>query len=97
MLTDWLIWLDYLEENNYNTSFLRLITPTIFGIIKCNNCNYRHSFGNGNGKGKGYGYGIDNGNGYGYGYGVRHDNGNGHGYGYDPSGYRYLNSYNEEH
>ena len=36
MLTDWLIYLDLLEENNFNTSFLRLATPVIFGIFQCN-------------------------------------------------------------
>ena len=41
MLTDWLIWLDYLEENNCNTSFLRLVTPIIFGIKKC----HKHIYG----------------------------------------------------
>ena len=64
MLTDWLIFLDYLEENNYNTSFLRLITPITFGIIECHYYNY----GNGYGYGYGYGYGSGYGSGSGYSY-----------------------------
>jgi len=56
MLTDWLIYLDLLEENNYNTSFLRFVTPIIFGIYNCNKnfyyINYGDSFyGEGNGNG----------------------------------------------
>ena len=54
MLTDWLIYLDYLEENNQNTSFLRLITPIIFGIIKC----HYYSFTDGHESGYGYGDGM---------------------------------------
>ena len=73
MLTDWLIWLDYLEENNYNTTFLRLITPIIFGIIETDCYNYIDDFGNGFGSGLSYGYdsgnGSGNGSGYGYGFG----------------------------
>ena len=94
MLTDWLIYLDYLEENNQNTSFLRLITPIIFGIIECNYYDYtkghgfyfiiyfRYGFG--------YGDGFGDGNGLGSGSGF----GNGSGYG---DGYNYSNSYDEEH
>ena len=66
MLTDWLIFLDLLEENNCNTSFLRLITPIIFGIFKCHYYNYRH--GNGLVNGYGFGDGFGNGDGYGSGY-----------------------------
>ena len=84
MLTDWLIYLDYLEENNYNTSFLRLITPITFGIIVTNYYKYNNGNGYGNGNGIGFGYGY----GYGYGYG------NGSGFGYC---YAYSNSYDEEH
>ena len=76
MLTDWLIFLDFLEENNQNTTFLRLITPIIFGIIEIHYCNYT--------KGDGYGYGYGSGNGYGYGYG--NSSGSGYGYG-DGNGY----------
>ena len=67
MLTDWLIYLDFLEENNCNTSFLRLTTPITFGIIKCHHFNYRYGFGSGNGSGDGDGYGYGNGSGDGYG------------------------------
>ena len=56
MLTDWLIFLDILEENNYNTSFLRFITPITFGIIKCHHFNYRYGFGSGNDSGDGATY-----------------------------------------
>jgi len=51
MFTDWLIWLDYLEENNCNTSFLRLVTPIILNNflvnsfpnkISLNICIYNH-------------------------------------------------------
>ena len=56
MLTDWLIFLDYLEENNCNTSFIRLTTPIAFGIIECHNYNYH--CGDGNGYGYGYGDGF---------------------------------------
>ena len=72
MLTDWLIFLDYLEENNCNTSFIRLTTPIAFGIIECHNYNYHC----GDGNGYGYGYGDGSGYGAGYGYGV------GFGFGY---------------
>ena len=82
MLTDWLIFLDLLEENNQNTCFLRLITPITFSIIKCHYYNYIKGYGSGNG------YGNGSGNGYGY------DYGNGNGYG---TVYNYLNAYNEEH
>ena len=82
MLTDWLIYLDFLEENNQNTTFVRLITPIIFGIFECHYCKYT--------KGDGYGNGYGNGSGNGYGY----DYGNGNGYG---TVYNYLNAYNEEH
>ena len=75
MLTDWLIYLDYLEENNQNTSFLRLITPITFGIFECHYYNYRsgdgncYIYGNGNGYiyGNGYGSGYGSGNGFGNG------------------------------
>jgi len=79
MLTDWLIWLDYLEENNCNTSFLRLVTPIIFGIKKCHKHIYRilsletmddwialrygDGYGSGFGNGNGYGYGSSDGDG----------------------------------
>ena len=72
MLTDWLIYLDYLEENNQNTSFLRLITPITFGIFECHYYNYRSGDGDGDGDGNGY----SSGNGYGFGYGC------GYGFGY---------------
>ena len=90
MLTDWLIYLDFLEENNCNTTFLRLITPITFGIIETHFYNYI----NGNGSGNGYGYGFGYGNGYGSGFGYGYGDGNGNGNG---SGYDYLNSHNEEH
>ena len=63
MLTDWLIFLDYLEENNCNTSFIRLTTPIAFGIIECHNYNYHCGDGNGYGYGDGDGYGYGNGSG----------------------------------
>jgi len=84
MLTDWLIFLDFLEENNCNTTFLRLITPIIFGIFECHRYNY--SFGSS------YGYGYGNSDAYGYGYGNAYGAGYGSGYGFS-----YLNSYDEEH
>ena len=94
MFTDWLIYLDLLEENNCNTSFLRLITPIIFGIINSHNYDYQfgYGFGNnfGNGFGNGYNYGNDFGDGTGYGFGSNFDN----------SYYNriiYLFSYDEEH
>ena len=81
MLTDWLIYLDILEENNQNTSFLRLITPITFAIIETNNYNYTKGSGYGNGYSDGYGFGDgfvdDCGDGCGYGYGC----GSGSGYG----------------
>jgi len=55
MLTDWLIYLDYLEENNCNTSFLRLVTPIIFNASK--NHNYKYDYGDGLGNYMGNGYG----------------------------------------
>ena len=61
MLTDWLIWLDYLEENNCNTSFLRFATPVTFSIIETHYCNYTKGYGSGYGYGYGYGYGSGNG------------------------------------
>ena len=100
MLTDWLIYLDYLEENNQNTSFLRLITPIIFGIIKC------HYYSFTDGHESGYGYGDGDGSGYGYGYGDgdgdSDNNGFGDGYGYSSgNGYGYgdgdASLYDEEH
>ena len=86
MLTDWLIYLDLLEEQNNNTSFLRLVTPIIFGIFETHYYNYIFGDGcnNGNGNGSGYGFGY----GYGAGDGIGNDDGN---------NYNYLNSYNEEH
>ena len=63
MLTDWLIYLDYLEENNQNTTFLRLATPIIFGIFETHYYNYT--------KGYGTGYSDGSGSGYGYGYGYK--------------------------
>ena len=77
MFTDWLIYLDLLEENNCNTSFLRLITPIIFGIINSHNYDYQFGYGFGNNFGNGfgngnifchnhyYGYGFFNGDGCG--------------------------------
>ena len=90
MLTDWLIYLDLLEENNCNTSFLRFATPITFGIFECHYCNYTSGCGFGNGNGNGDGNGDGNGYDNGYGYG----DGNGYGYG---DGYDYLFIYNEEH
>ena len=49
MLTDWLIYLDLLEDYNYNTSFLRLITPITFGIFECHYYNYSSGFDDGYG------------------------------------------------
>ena len=88
MLTDWLIFLDLLEENNQNTSFLRLMTSITFGIIETHNYNYIKGDGSGNGNGDGNGSG--NGYGDGDGNGSVFGNGNGDGYGY-------FNTYNEEH
>ena len=94
MLTDWLIYLDLLEDYNYNTSFLRLMTPITFGIFECHYYNYSsgyiHSYGCSSGNGNGYGDGFGYGYGYGYGYGC----GNGDGYGF---GYSYSDPYDEEH
>ena len=91
-LADWLIYLDYLEENNQNTSFLRLITPIIFGIFQCYYYNYNNGSGYGNGNNKGYGYG------YGYGYGLGDGNGDGFGNGNgNGDGDGYISSYDEEH
>ena len=81
MLTDWLIFLDLLEENNCNTSFLRLITPITFGIIESHYYNYDSNNGHissyssgdvsgsgyGDGSGSGFGFGFGDGNGYGKG------------------------------
>ena len=94
MLTDWLIYLDYLEDYNCNTIFLRLITPIIFGIIEYRYCNYT--------KGDGYGYGFGDGNSYSseygynseYGYSYDHGYGSGDGNG---DGNGYSNPYDEEH
>ena len=96
MLTDWLIYLDYLEENNCNTSFLRLITPITFGIIECPSYNYNVVYSDG--YGDGYNYGNTLGNGCGWGYG--NNNGNGYGNGDDNSisnKNTFLYSYNDEH
>ena len=86
MLTDWLIYLDYLEDYNCNTTFLRLITPIIFGITATNYYKYNYGSGSGYGFGNGYGfdYGSGNGSSYGYGYG-------------DGYGSVYSNFYDEEH
>ena len=65
MLTDWLIYLDLLEDYNYNTTFLRLITPITFGIIETNYYNYINGNGFGYGSGYGDGNGYGNGNGFG--------------------------------
>ena len=96
MLTDLLIFLDYLEDYNQNTSFLRFITPITFAIIETHyyNCTdgYGSSYGNdfcfGYSYGDAYGYSYGNGIGYDYSYG------NGNGYGF---GYVYSNTYDEEH
>ena len=66
MLTNWLIWLDLLEENNQNTIFLRLVTPIIFSIIECHHYIYADGFGDGNSDGFGSGYGFVNDSGSGY-------------------------------
>ena len=87
MLTNWLIYLDLLEENNYNTTSLRLVTPTIFSISETHYYNYRYGYDYGNGYGdgdcntpycgSGFGDGYNyNGNGYRAGYGDRYGNGN---------------------
>ena len=85
MLTDWLIYLDYLEDYNFNTSFLRFATPIIFGIIEAHNY---YSFGSG--------YGYSNGNGYGSGSGYSNGNGYGSGYGNNYK-YNYSNPCDKEH
>ena len=64
MLTDWLIFLDYLEENNCNTSFLRLTTSIIFDVIETH-CYFDYHIGRDTGNGFGYDNGYDQGNGYG--------------------------------
>ena len=92
MLTDWLIFLDLLEENNFNTSFLRLTTPIIFGIIECHSYNYRSGYG--------YGYGYDYGYGNGYGFSYNSGYGNGYGFGYGNGygdGNGNISFYDEEH
>ena len=98
MFTDWLIWLDYLEENNQNTTFLRLITPITFGIIECHYYYYNYSYSSGDGLGDGDGFGNGNGfgdsSGSGNGYSDGYGNGCSNGYGFI---YNYSNSYNEEH
>ena len=94
MLTDWLIYLDYLEENNQNTSFLRLITPITFGIIKTHYYDYYFGYGFNYADGSGNGYCFSYGFGYGYGYGDGSGDGFGYGFG---DGYDYFNAYNEEH
>ena len=69
MLTDWLIWLDYLEENNCNTTFLRFVTPVVFGIRKSHNYDrLRERFHYGSGWGEGansFGSGVGDGSYYG--------------------------------
>ena len=79
MFTDWLIYLDYLEENNCNTSFLRLITSIIFGVIESHEISYNNGCGRGNnviigdgsGDGDVFGDGMGNGFGDGIGNGIR--------------------------
>ena len=108
MLTDWLIFLDLLEENNQNTSFLRLMTSITFGIIETHYCNHTKSYGYGSGYGYGYGYRSGYGYGYGYRYGNGYGYGDGNGYGYGDGngyvngdgfgdGYNYSNCYDEDH
>ena len=98
MLTDWLIFLDYLEDYKFNTSFLRLITPITFNIIETHNYNYYsgyssvYGYGDGDGDGDGYGYGYGYGDGSGDGYIYGYNNGNGCGFGNN-----YSNSHDEEH
>jgi len=48
MFTDWLIYLDLLEENNCNTYLLRLATPIVFGIIENHEISYHNGCGRGN-------------------------------------------------
>ena len=100
MLTDWLIYLDYLEDYNCNTSFLRLVTPIIFGIIECHRYNRYKMCGNYSGSGNSCGdgdyHGHADGNGSGYGFGYGHGAGDGI-CNDDGNNYNYLNSYNEEH
>ena len=88
MLTDWLIYLDLLEDYNYNTSFLRLITPVIFGIIESHYCNYTNGYGNYYSNNDGY----VNGDGYGFGDDFGGDDGDGFG-----CGFGYFNSHDEGH
>ena len=92
MLTDWLIYLDFFEENNHNTTFLRFITPIIFGIMKCHHYNYRSGsgYGDGFGYGDGNGYGNGSGSGSGSGFGDYYVYGNG-------SGNSFVSSNDEEH
>ena len=92
MLTDWLIFLDILEENNYNTSFLRLVTPITFGIFECHRYNYSSGSGysDGFGYGDGNGYGNGSGSGSGSGFGNYYVSGNG-------SGNSFVSSNDEEH
>ena len=100
MLTDWLIYLDYLEENNCNTYFLRLATPIIFDIINSNvfvnkekNFDYNVNTND---------YSDDYGNGFGDGIHTEGD-GDGDGFGdgleYQSSNSKivYLDYYDEEH
>ena len=113
MLTDWLIWLDYLEENNCNTCFLRLATSILFTHFNCNSDLFFKNHGNsdnfmedeGNGCGDGWGSGYGNyGDGYGLGEGYGYINGNGslHGYGYNLLGNgcsngKDVSDFDEEH
>ena len=96
MLTDWLIFLDLLEENNCNTYFLRLITPITFAIIECHYYNYTDGYGFGSsfGSSNGSGNGSGSGSGYSYGCGYGYRYGNGYGYG---DGYNDSNCYDEDH
>ena len=91
MLTDWLIWLDYLEENNQNTIFLRLATPIFFGIIETHYYTYS------NGRGSSYGNSDGNGSSYDFSNGTCYSNdfdfGDGDGYG-DEYGDGYGFGYN---
>ena len=74
MFTDWLIFLDYLEENNYNTYLLRLATPIFFSVSESNCYINSHGLISGNGKNyasnySGRGENLHNGDGLGYGWG----------------------------
>ena len=67
MLIDWLIYLDLLEDYKYNTTFLRFVTPIIFGIIEAHTltpfrygCGLAYGYGNGNGNRNGNGFGYKN-------------------------------------